>query len=187
MENAVSQEPTRTLVDLAARGNNEAVEVLCDRFRPRLMAWAHGRLPAYARGLKDTEDLVQEALAGAASRIALFQNHEDQSFLHYVRKALHNNILNEIRRAHAQNHIADKLSQERVSRSPIDELIDHESAERYEGALMEMSPQERDLIISRLELDLGYRDIAIHCGLPSPDAARMAVSRTIKKLATRMR
>ena len=46
---------------------------------------------------------------------------------------------------------------------------------------------DRELVILRLELDYPYQDIADATGKPSADAARMATSRAILRLAQKMR
>ena len=72
--------PTRTLVDQAVAGDQTAVESLCRRLQPRFKAWAQGRLPANARTLSDTDDIVQEALVRSVSRLDVFQNQSEGSF-----------------------------------------------------------------------------------------------------------
>jgi RNA polymerase sigma-70 factor (ECF subfamily) len=63
-------------VDLLARartGDTEALNALCARYLPRLQKWAHGRLPAWARGALDTHDLVQDTLAHVVQRLGSFE------------------------------------------------------------------------------------------------------------------
>src|SRR2546426_3586818 len=57
----LSDEPTIELVVRARAGDRMAMEALLERCLPPLKRWAHGRLPAAARGHLDTGDLVQEA------------------------------------------------------------------------------------------------------------------------------
>ena len=58
-----------------------------------------------------------------------------------------------------------------------------ETLERYEGALVRLNPDEREAVVARLELGLSYGEIALEQGRGSADAARMAVSRAVCKLA----
>ena len=51
------------------------------------------------------------------------------------------------------------------------------------AALSELSEQDRELVIARLEWDLSWSEIAEALGKPTPDAARVAVHRAILKLA----
>ena len=54
-----------TLVRRAHAGDQAARDELCARYLPRLQRWAHGRLPASARGSLDTVDLVQDTFLRA--------------------------------------------------------------------------------------------------------------------------
>jgi len=54
----LSDEPTIELVTRARGGDRPAMEALLQRCLPPLKRWAHGRLPAAARGRLDTGDLV---------------------------------------------------------------------------------------------------------------------------------
>ena len=47
-------------------------------------------------------------------------------------------------------------------------------------------PEEREAIVSRVEFDLSYAELADVLGKPSPDAARMTVVRALVRLAQEM-
>ena len=49
-----------------------------------------------------------------------------------------------------------------------------------------VSEDERQLLHLRIELDLGYQEIAVMVGRPSADATRMAIQRALRKLAYAM-
>jgi DNA-directed RNA polymerase specialized sigma24 family protein len=70
--------------------------------------------------------------------------------------------------------------------SPLDEAIGREAAERYEAALQRLRPEERELIVARVEMGNGYEQIAAAHGKPSADAARMGVARALVRLAEEM-
>ncbi len=63
----------------------------------------------------------------------------------------------------------------------IAELLD-----RYERALAGLTPEERELLLLRIELDFDYAEIATMTGRPSRDAARMGVQRALGRLAEAM-
>jgi hypothetical protein len=50
------------LLSRAKRGDAAALDALLERYRPRLLRWAHRRLPHWARDLAETDDLVQDTL-----------------------------------------------------------------------------------------------------------------------------
>src|SRR4030095_4694725 len=65
-------ESSLQLVIRAKAGDQMAMELLCSRYLRRLQAWAHGRLPAWARGAADTQDLAQETLSRVVQKLAAF-------------------------------------------------------------------------------------------------------------------
>ncbi|HTM30387.1 MAG TPA: RNA polymerase sigma factor [Vicinamibacterales bacterium] len=180
------RESSFTLVERACQGDERALNDLCARFLPRLERWAHGRLPAFARGPLDTHDLVQEALAGVAQRIQRFEPHHKGAFQAYVRQALLNRVRDQIRRASRLPEIyldSEKISSEP---SPLEAAIGVEALERYEAALQRLSAADRNAIILRVELGCPIAEVAEALEKPSLAAARMAVSRALVRLAAEM-
>jgi RNA polymerase sigma-70 factor (ECF subfamily) len=55
--------------------------------------------------------------------------------------------------------------------------------ERYESALQQLRLDDQDAIVAKLELGYAYGEIAVMLGKPSADAARVAVSRALVRLA----
>ncbi|OFV88038.1 MAG: hypothetical protein A2V74_07095 [Acidobacteria bacterium RBG_16_70_10] len=53
-------------------------------------------------------------------------------------------------------------------------------------ALANLRPEERELVVARLELGYSYAQITVATGRPSPDATRMAVRRALLRLAEEM-
>jgi len=174
---------TQTLVDHASRGDAEAIRVVCERLRPRLVRWAHGRLPADCRDLCATEDLVQDVIVRSLSNLHGFQQ-QGGGLLSYLCTGVLNRIRSEIRRVRTRpGHDEADETIPASERSPLETVIDRESEERYRRALRRLSAEEQELIVGRLELEMSFPELALHMGRPSPDAARMAVNRAIRKLA----
>jgi RNA polymerase sigma-70 factor (ECF subfamily) len=71
--------------------------------------------------------------------------------------------------------------------TPLEDAIGAETAERYEQALAALRETEREAIVGRIALGLGYDELAAMLGRSSPDAARMVVSRALLRLAEEMR
>ncbi len=82
--------------------------------------------------------------------------------------------------------IEDDAEHADQSASPLDEAIGREAVERYEAALQRLRPEEREVIIARVELQQSYAQIAAAHGKASADAARMAVTRALVRLAEEM-
>ena len=71
-------------------------------------------------------------------------------------------------------------------RQALDLAIGSEAVERYDAALARLRPEEREAIVARVEMDCSYQEVAEALGKPSADAARMAVSRALLRLAEEM-
>jgi RNA polymerase sigma-70 factor (ECF subfamily) len=179
-----------TTVDLVERvksGDREALDELCSRFLPALKRWASGRLPRWTRDLMDTDDLVQETVVRAIKRLDGFEPRHEGALQAYFRQAIVNRIRDEVRRA-SRTPVAAELN-DNISdhaASPLDEAIGHEAVQRYEAALARLRPEEREAIVARIEMELSYHDLAQALGKPSADAARMAVTRALVRLAEEM-
>jgi RNA polymerase sigma-70 factor (ECF subfamily) len=68
----------------------------------------------------------------------------------------------------------------------LQHVIGAETLERYHRALDRLEAQDREAIIARVELGQSWAEVAAALGKPSADAARMAVSRALKRLAEEM-
>ena len=76
---------------------------------------------------------------------------------------------------------ANQIVQEGAA-SPADVAIVREQTQRYEAALLRLRQEDRDLIVSRLELGLTYEEIAASADKPNANAARSAVVRALVRL-----
>ena len=180
-------ESSFALVERAVGGDTRALDDLCARFLPRLQRWAHGRLPAWARDALDTHDLVQETLTHVAARIQKFEPRHKAAFQSYLRQALINRVRDQVRRA-KRRPAPDPLDSARVSDepSPLEGAIGREALERYENALQQLRPDDRDAIILRVELGCPLAEVAEALNKPSAAAAHIAVSRALVRLAKEM-
>src|SRR5215472_16348641 len=97
-DNQTMPEPTVALIRRIREGESTAREVLLKRYLPVLRRWAHGRLPASARDLSDTDDLVQVTLLRALNNISDFDARHTGSFLPYLRQIQLNQVRYELRR-----------------------------------------------------------------------------------------
>jgi RNA polymerase sigma-70 factor, ECF subfamily len=180
---------TADLLRRARQGDDDALNDLFRRHAAPLRRWARGRLPRWTRDLRDTEDLVQETLVQTLRRIDAFEPRHEGALQAYLRQALTNRVRDEVRRVNrhpAVEGLEDVDHHPDAAASPLEEAIGHEAMERYETALQQLRPDERDIIIARVELQQTYQQIAQMHGKSSPDAARMAVSRALVRLAEEM-
>jgi RNA polymerase sigma-70 factor (ECF subfamily) len=178
-----SPETTQVLLALARAGDGGARERLFARFLPKLEDWAHHRLPPTARGLADTDDLVQVTLVRALNRIEAFEPRREGAFLAYIRTILLNVVREEIRRARPlmrREELDDHVPAR--NRSQLDELIGAETLERYDQGLAQLTEEQREAVILRLEFGYSHAEVAEALGKSSPDAARMTIARALAAL-----
>ncbi|HEX5032236.1 MAG TPA: sigma-70 family RNA polymerase sigma factor [Candidatus Eisenbacteria bacterium] len=189
-ENTVDDRPAPELMitgDLLSRakgGDRAALGALMERYRPRLVRWASGRLPTYARSLLDTNDLVQETLLRAIEVLDSIEVRGPGVFQAYVRQAVLNRIRDQVRwarRRPGQDGVPETL--EDAAPSPLERAIGTETLDRYERALTRLTDDERRLLHLRIELDFSYEEVAAITERGGRDAARMAVQRALRKLA----
>ena len=180
-------EATLQLLQRARAGDRSAVETLIARYLPRLKRWATGRMPIWARGMADTDDIVQEAVLRTFARLDDFEPRHEGALQAYLRQAILNRIRDELRRAGSRmpSIELDPHSPDRGA-SPFEHAVGAEMVDRYEAALTALSDDDREAIVARVELGGTYEEVAVALGKPSADAARMAVGRALLKLAEGM-
>ncbi|RMH21968.1 MAG: RNA polymerase sigma factor [Acidobacteria bacterium] len=191
---AVEEEPallaetgTRQLLAQARKGDEQALDRLFRRYLLPLQRWSRGRLPGWARDLLDTDDLVQETLLRTVRGVGGFDPRHSGAFQAYLRRAIEHRICDEVRRVARRPAAGGTLSRAADPRpTPLDEAIGSQVRERYEAALATLKPKVREAVLARLELGFSYAQVAEAAGYPSPDAARMAVSRALLRLASVM-
>lgn len=116
-----------------------------------------------------------------------FQPRHEGALQAYLRQALVNKVRDEVRRV-SRRALPDPIADEHEdpAASPLEEAIGQEALQHYEAALHRLRAEERELIIARVELGQSYQQIAAAHAKASADAARMAVSRALVRLAEEM-
>lgn len=178
---------TLELLVRAQAGDDEALNGLLLRFLPRLQRWASGRLPAHARHLLDTGDVVQDAMIAALRRLDSFEIRHDGALQAYLRQAVKNRLTDLFRQSERRPGFTSLPDDLRAKDpSPVELAIGAEALHRYETALEHMSDSDRQLVILRVEFGHDYAQIAEAMGKPTEGAARVAVGRALAKLASEM-
>jgi RNA polymerase sigma factor (sigma-70 family) len=177
-------ETTAVLLTRARAGDGRSRERLFARCLPVLRRWAHHRLPARVRDTGDTDDLVQDVLLRAFRRLDTFEHRGEGAFLAYLRQILLNAIRDQVRRA-GQGRTSVPLDDSIADHSPsaIEQAIGGEQLERFERAVDRLPEEQRQAVILRIEFGYSNARIAEAMDRPSPDAARMLVTRALANLA----
>jgi RNA polymerase sigma-70 factor (ECF subfamily) len=181
---------TAALLSRARAGDPGAQRELFELFEPVLRRLLHARVPANARGLLDTDDLVQEVYGRVFQRLESFEYRGPGSFWGYLRRVGLNYVAAVARRSESvqapRNASESSLDGIGPEPSPSSALSSRERFAEFEAALQELPELQRQALLMRLELDLPFSAIAAECGFPSADAARMAVKRVIEVVVKRM-
>lgn len=178
---------SRRLLDHARIGDRSALGRLVGRCLPALTRWAHRRLPHWARTAADTSDLVQDAVLRTLRQSGTLDLRSRRALAAYLREAVQNRIRDEHRRI-GRRGVHDALADNLADRapSPFDRVLTHEQDARYRAALAQLNPRDRELIVAHVELDYTHAQLGCTIGR-SPNAARMALERAIRRLAAQMR
>ena len=184
----LSDEPTIELVMKAREGDRLAVEALLQRSIPGLKRFAHGRLPAAARGSLDTGDLVQETVLHVLRRLDTFEPRHVGAMQAYLRQSVMNRIRDEVRRI-GRHPAPAELPTDMASElpSPLEEAVRAEAYDRYRAVLVGLSPRDRAMVVARIEAQWSLGEIAQRFGMRTVDAARMAVTRALRRLTARLK
>src|SRR5262245_52688074 len=186
-----AEKPTDSTIELLTRarhGDQEALERLLSRHLKPLGRWASGRLPRGARDIVDTDDLVQDTLLQTFKRVGVFEARGVGALQAYLRQAVRNRMLDELRRKARRPEGTSLNGLESANTpSPLEEAIGWETAETYERALARLKTEDRDAIVAKVELGLNDAELADMLGKPTKDAARKAAQRALVRLAEEMR
>jgi RNA polymerase sigma-70 factor (ECF subfamily) len=184
----LSDQPTVELIHRARGGDSAAIDAILQRCLPPLKRWAHGRLPAAARGHLDTSDLVQDAAMNAIARLDTFEPRHVGAMQAYLRQSVINRIRDEMRRF-TRRPVAVEFPDDFASEapSPEEQAIHEQTYARYRAAMDGLKPRERELVIARVEAQWTAAEIAEHFDFNSVDAARMAVNRAMQRLSAAMK
>lgn len=173
------------LLGRARCGDANALAVLLHDQLPVLRRWARGRLPRWVRAAADTSDVVQDAILRTLARLDVFQPRSRRALAAYLQAAVRNRIADEHRRA-ARWICSEATDAIRSSaRTPLEAALDSETRRHYQAALGTLSRRDRELVVAHLELEYSHAQLACMIGR-SPNAARMALTRAMARLAERM-
>jgi RNA polymerase sigma-70 factor (ECF subfamily) len=144
-------------------------------------------LPAQARGIADTDDLIQETIVRALGRLEHFEPKHAGSFPAYLRQILLNGVRDEIRKAKRRpddNSLDEDLPDPYPT--PFEQAVGRDVLERYECGLSKLPEDHQAAVSLRLELGLGYEEIGQLLEGRTANAARLLVVRALLRLAEEM-
>ena len=127
--------PATSTVDLVVRarlGDEAAWRELLARYEGPLRRSIRGRLPRAARGLTDTDDMVQDATLNILRRLPLIELRFPGALLAYLRRSIQNRLVDERRRAQRSVLPSPLLDEHATSgASPLDHTLDRDRRRRF--------------------------------------------------------
>ena len=194
--------PTQLLIQQIQQGNRDALEELCARYLPRVLAAVRIRLGAKLRQKLASSDIVQEVMIYTLRKVESFGFNTEGEFLKYLNRVVENRIRDEADRWAAQKRDVtrevplDKLRShgrgvplintgDRTARTPSSIVSLSEDMDRLVEAMDRLGQQSedyRELIIAAELEGRSYKEIAEDTG-STPDAVRMKLTRAKTALA----
>lgn len=194
---------TNELLSQAERGDRRAQAELLDRYRDRLRRMVAVRLDRRLVPRLDPSDIVQEALAEAASKLSDYLRERPVPFYPWLRRlawerlvAMHERHLRASRRSVAREErsltrlpdesaaqLADQIAANLAA--PDHRLILDEMKARLTEALSELADADREILVLRYLEQLPGQAIAEILQI-SEVAVRQRVTRAVERLSKRL-
>lgn len=170
----------RDLIARAQVGDEDAVAALLEEHRPRLEALVRSRLGTALRASTTVEDVVQEVFLEACRSLPRFEWRGEDSFSRWLGGIAEHAILRASRRRErtlgAEAQALRLPPRSRAEVSPSKALRHEERFERLKGALENLSPEHREVILlSRIEGQVSLTASGDYVGTPlymSPEQAQ---------------
>ncbi len=193
--------PTRELVQRAQGGDPAAREELFARYSGRALSIARVRLGARLRGVLESTDILQEALAEAVRGLERFEMHDESSLIRWMALLIEHRITarasyhGAAKRAVASVSLDDQTRGDQTEElelpsnlpSPSTELVTREREDAVHAALAALPAHYRELVLLRDYAGASWDEIAREVKAPSASAARMMHARAVARLGALMR
>ena len=188
---------TRVLVAGAARGEQDAVATLLERYMPGLRAYVRLRADEALRARESCSDLVQSACREVLANLEKFRYADEAGFKQWLyatamRKILHRH---EYHRAAKRDVLRDiplavsgaggdarLLDCYRSFSSPSQHAVAREELARVEGAFAKLGDEQREVILQAKLMGLSRAEIAANLG-KTEVAVRVLLHRALARLA----
>ncbi len=128
----------------------------------------------------DSEELVQETLVAAYHAFPTYRAEGSvRAFLYGIARRLCGRYTETQARQKSRLHLVHDASASRGDASEV--ALEKERAGRARDALAKLKPSEREAVVLRYDAGLGFRELALACGIDEA-TARKRVSRALARL-----
>ena len=195
---------TVELVHRAQANELEALDLLFERYYPRVLRIVRARVTRGVRRDLESSDLAQEAMIRAIRGFDRYEVRSETELIHWFARIVENAVRDADRRRKrlkrdreheiALDHVHAAMASGSLSFEPAAEVPmpdqqahDAELGSRIEQALSELGDAQREVVMLRVWGGGSWSEIARLAGRPSPEAARMMYAKALHKLQKRMR
>jgi RNA polymerase sigma factor (sigma-70 family) len=184
------------------QGDRNALNELCERYKPRVRRIIRVRLGSQLQRHLDAEDLLQEVFVIAIRKIPELELRGHSSILQWFSKVAINLIRNkleyysatkrdverEVRLRQGSSSDAGGVHMAAPGHSPSQMALRKEFEELLDSYVKELEPPEyQEVILQRDYYGASWEEINVQLGRPSPEAVRELYRRAHLKLWERMR
>lgn len=156
------------LVALYAAGNNQAFDVLLNRYKEKLYNYIY----YFVRNPEQAEDIFQETFMKAILTIRQGRYNENGKFSAWLRRIAHNLIIDSFRQDRSDNLVScdepeiNILNNIRLAEASVEGAMVNEQILSDVKKLMENLPEEqREVVFMRYYQDLSFKEIAEQTGV----------------------
>ena len=156
-----------TLVALYAQGNNEAFDILLNRYKDRLYAYIY-----YTRNEELAEDIFQETFTKAIVTIQQGRYNENGKFPAWLTRIAHNLIIDCFRQEKQENLVScdeeerNLLNNIRLSEGTVEaEIVNHQILSDVRRLMKHLPDEQREVVHMRFYQDLSFKEIAEMTGV----------------------
>ena len=166
--NTWNNKADETLVSLYAEGENQAFNVLLNRYKDELYSYIY----YIVRNSEMTEDIFQETFMKAIITIRQGRYNENGKFSAWLRRIAHNLIIDSFRQEKSENLVScdepevNILNNIGLAEGTIENTIVNRQILSDVRRLMEFLPDEqREVVYMRFYQDLSFKEIAEQTGV----------------------
>ena len=157
-----------TLVALYAQGNNEAFDILLNRYKDRLYAYIYYTV----RNEELAEDIFQETFTKAIVTIQQGRYNENGKFPAWLTRIAHNLIIDCFRQEKQENLVScdeeerNLLNNIRLSEGTVEsEIVNHQILSDVRRLIKHLPDEQREVVHMRFYQDLSFKEIAEQTGV----------------------
>ena len=157
-----------TLVALYAQGNNEAFDILLNRYKDRLYAYIYYTV----RNEELAEDIFQETFTKAIVTIQQGRYNENGKFPGWLTRIANNLIIDCFRQEKQENLVScdeeerNLLNNIRLSEGTVEaEIVNHQILSDVRRLMKHLPDEQREVVHMRFYQDLSFKEIAEMTGV----------------------